>query len=286
MDKGIYNGILTRDRGRTFIIDARGRRHFENETIWEGYITHWLGKKVNARRLAQKDYETGRPILILWPFREPSQDPYVELYYNERLVKYPLSLVGHLAVNVSGEIFNFSHLINENEIMTEEEYFYRPALGEFAPDPVTRHFNVADPEHPYYDKFGRNFMRTIHVLRITGLDAVRLRDYYAGMVREILARPDPRHPEKYRDFNLFTRSCVTFIRDGLRSCGYKKLKGMFPRDFFINASYRFLELAGRGGLGASIYRMPQLLVPESPPSALTIIANPCNRVLVRKLPEY
>src|SRR5512138_3021264 len=100
MDKGIYTGILTRDRGRTFIVDARGKRHFENETIWEGYAAHWLGKKVNARRLQQKDYETGRPIIILWPFREQPKEPYAELYYNERLVKYPLSLVGHLAVNV------------------------------------------------------------------------------------------------------------------------------------------------------------------------------------------
>ena len=42
-----------------------------------------------------------------------------------------------MAVNVNGAIFNFSHKINENEVMRNEEYFFRPALGEFAPHPVT-----------------------------------------------------------------------------------------------------------------------------------------------------
>ncbi|HOT47044.1 MAG TPA: hypothetical protein PLM53_20120 [Spirochaetota bacterium] len=285
MKKDICTGILTRDGGTAFIVDSSGKRHFEDETIWEGYMAHWLGTTVNARHLPQRDYRTGRNILILWPYREPSKEPYVELYYNERLVKYPLSFVGHLAVNVNGAVFNFSHLINENEIISEEEYFYRPALGEFAPDPLTGRFNVADPERPYYDKFGRNFMRTIHVLRITGLDTVRLRGQYEAMVREILGRPDPRRPEKYRDFNIITRSCVTFIRDGLRRYGFTNLGGVFPRDFFINASYHFLKIAGRNGLGASLYLMPQLMVPEAPRSALTVIANPVNWFLARKLPD-
>ncbi len=286
MKNEIYTGILTRNGGSTFILDSRGKRLFENETIWEGYAAHWLGKKINARHLPQKDYITGRNILVLWPYREPSKEPYVELYYNERLVKYPLSIVGHLAVNVNGEIFNFSHLINENEIVSEEEYFYRPALGEFAPDPVTGRFNVADPERHYYDKFGRNFMRTIHVLRITGLDTNSLRSYYEAMLREILDRPDPRRPEKYRDFNIITRSCVTFIRNGLRKLGFKNLGGIFPRDFFINASYRFLKMAGRDGIDATVFLMPQFMVPESPRSALTLIINPVNRFLARKLPDW
>ena len=54
---------------------------------------------------------------------------------NERLTKYFVSYLGHTAVNVNGSIFNFSHLMNENEIMGKEEYFYRPALSEFAPSP-------------------------------------------------------------------------------------------------------------------------------------------------------
>lgn len=286
MKQTMYTGILTSKGGATFIIDSKGRRHFEDETIWDGYVTHWLGAKVNARYVPQKDYRTGRNILVLWPHRKPPEESYVELYYNERLVKYPLSLVGHLAINVNGDIFNFSHLINENEIVTEEEYFYRPALGEFAPDPVTGRFNVEDPEHPYYDKFGRNFMRTIHVLKITGLDAVRLKGYYMEMLKEIVSRPDPRRPEKYRDFNIITRSCVTFIRNGLRRYGFRSLRGVFPRDFFINTAYHFITMNGRGVTEASLYRMPQLTVPESPPSKLTVIFNPCNRLLVRRLPDY
>ena len=286
MKQKIHRGILTRQGDRTFILGDRGRRLCEDEIIWEGYVSHWLGKKVNARRLPQREYGTGKNILVLWPDRDPSPGPSVELYYNERLVKYPLSVVGHLAVNVNGEIFNFSHLINENEIISGEEYFYRPALGEFAPHPLTGCFNVDDPERPYYDKFGRNFMRTIHVLRITGVDTVRLGNLYREMLAEIVSRPDPRRPEEYRDFNIITRSCVTFIRNGLRLCGIESVKGIFPRDFFINAAYHFLKMSGRGAISASLYRMPQLMVPESPRSALTVIVNPVNRILARKLPRY
>ncbi len=286
MKQEIHTGTLTRQGGGTYILDDRGRRLCEDETIWEGYVTHWLGKKVNARRLPQREYGTGRKILILWPHRERSGEPSVELYYNERLVKYPLSVVGHLAVNVNGEIFNFSHLINENEIISEEEYFYRPALGEFAPHPLTGRFNVDDPARPYYDKFGRNFMRTIHVLRITGIDTVRLGGLYREMLADIQSRPDPRRPEKYRDFNIITRSCVTFIRNGLRRCGFEGVRGIFPRDFFINAAYCFLKMNGRGATDSSLYRMPQLMVPESPRSALTFVFNPANRIRARRLPLY
>ncbi len=286
MKQEIHTGILTRQGDGTCILDDRGRRLCEDETIWEGYVTHWLGKKVNARRLPQREYGTRRNILILWPHRERSGEPSVELYYNERLVKYPLSIMGHLAVNVNGDIFNFSHLINENEIISEEEYFYRPALGEFAPHPLTGRFNVDDPARPYYDKFGRNFMRTIHVLRITGIDTGRLGGLYREILAEILSRPDPRRPEKYRDFNIITRSCVTFIRNGLRRCGFDGVRGIFPRDFFINAAYHFLKMNGSGATDSSLYRMPQLMVPESPRSALTFVFNPLNRVRARRLPQY
>ncbi|OHD72416.1 MAG: hypothetical protein A2W19_13810 [Spirochaetes bacterium RBG_16_49_21] len=286
MEEKIYTGILTQKDNSTFLTDSRGRRHFEREKIWSGYVAHWLGKKVNARYVRQKDYDTGRNIVIMRPHTEPSAVPFVELYYNERLVKYKFSLLGHLAINVNGGIFNFSHLINENEIISEEEYFYRPALGEFAPHPVTGRFNVEDKTRPYYDKFGRNFMRTIHVLRMEGVDAGRLGAYYKTVLSEIVAAPDPKRPEKYRDFSLFTRSCVTIIRDGLLGYGFRDLKGIFPRDFFINAAYNLLKLNGSDSLQVKLFRMPQLKVPEALYSALTVITNPINRVLAGRLPDY
>ena len=282
----ICTGILTREQGRVFIADSKGTRHFEGDAIWDGYIIHWLGLRVNARLLAQRDYETGRNMVILWPWKEPSTRDYVEIYYNERLVKYPFSLFGHLAININGAIYNYSHLMNENEIISEEEYFYRPALGEFAPHPATGTFNVQDKNRPYYDRFGRNFMRTIHVLRIEGIDAGRMKEYCDRMLREIVAHPDPQRPEKYRDFNIVTRSCVTIIRDSFRHAGYKVVSGRFPRDFFINAAYNFIKLNGRGRIRVRLYRMSQLKVPEAPYSALTLMMNPINRLLVRKLPDY
>jgi len=100
-----------------------GVRYLEGKKIWSGYLAHWSGKKVCARRLPQKDYETGRSILILWPDEPAPEPPFVALYFNERLVKYPLSFLGHLAVLVNGKVFNFSHWMNENEAMSPEEYF-------------------------------------------------------------------------------------------------------------------------------------------------------------------
>ena len=69
-------------------------------------------------------------------------------------------------------------LMNENEIITEEEFFYRPALGEFAPSPNNGKYEILEDGTPYYDKFGRNFMRTIHVLRIEGIDVEKLGNIY------------------------------------------------------------------------------------------------------------
>jgi len=286
MEEKIYTGILTRDGGSTFLTDSQGGHCLEHESIWDGYTVHWLGKKVNARHVRQKDYETGGNILVMWPCSDKPPAPFVELYYNERLVKYKYSMLGHLAINVNGRIYNFSHLINENEILSEEEYFYRPARGEFAPHPRTGRFNLDDPARPYYDKFGRNFMRTIHVLRMKGMDTDRLEKYYGGVSSEIEMTPDPKKPEKYRDFSLFTRSCVTIIRDGLRGCGYRELKGIFPRDFFINAAYHLLKLDGKDGLQVELFRMPQLKVPEAPYSVPTVILNPVNRMRKQKLPDY
>lgn len=108
-------GILTTDNGNHFIQSDDGQRQFENRLIWDGYIQHWKGQLVCAREVPQKDYETGQPIILMWPHQPKPETPYVEIYYNERLVKYPASTFGHNAINVNGEFFNFSHLLNENE---------------------------------------------------------------------------------------------------------------------------------------------------------------------------
>ena len=173
MNQNIIKGQLCQENGQSFIASANNN-YFEDRLIWQGYLTHWLGQKVVARELPQLDYDSSQPIIILWPDEPPPEEPCVDFYYNERLVKYPASLFGHNAININGNIYNFSHLLNENEIMTPEEYFYRPALGEFAPSPVNGKFEILANGTAYYDKFGRNFMRTVHVLRIRGMDTKRL----------------------------------------------------------------------------------------------------------------
>ncbi len=189
-------GKLIVENNESYLLDSDGRKHFREETIWDGYISHWEGKKVNGRFLPQRDYGRNRRIVIIWPAVSGEGKGAVELYYNERLVKYPVSVLGHIALNINGSLFNFSHLVNENEIVTPEEYFFRPALGEFAPHPETGIYDDTDPQRPYLDKFGRQFMRTIHVLRIEGLDHERFLEYCKNQLEIIHATPvNPDKPD-------------------------------------------------------------------------------------------
>ncbi|MCH2392249.1 MAG: hypothetical protein MK238_06925, partial [Nitrospinales bacterium] len=257
-----YKGILSREGEKTFLLGENGEVYFENEKIWGGYLDHWKGQSVYGRLLPQRDHEDNLPIVIIWPNAPEIETPFVELYYNERLVKYWASSLGHNAINVNGQIFNYSHLLNENEIISAEEYFFRPAVGEFAPSPNNSAFEVLEDGRVYYDKFGRNFMRTIHVVRVEGLDTNHLSQVYCRELDVIHStKPNPKNPEKYPDFNLFTRSCSTIIRDGLNEIGLKKIKGIFPLDLFVNSAHHFLKTEG---LTTRIYKKSQLKVAEAP----------------------
>jgi len=284
MQETIYRGLLTVQNGQSFLAGENGSRHLEGEKIWSGYLAHWSGKSVCARRLPQIDYETGKPVILVWPDTPVPNTSLVELYFNERLVKYPLSFLGHLAVLVNGKVFNFSHWMNENEAMSPEEYFFRPALGEFAPDPASGRDNTEDSQRPYYDKFGRLFMRTIHVLRISGLDTRRLSGFFFTELEKIRSTPpDPKEPGKYRDFHILTKSCATIIRDGFQSLGFEKISGIFPRDLFVNMAYFFLKLHRLPNVQASLHTLRQLQVPEAAPSAMPPLLNPQNRLRYRTL---
>ncbi|HPD57797.1 MAG TPA: hypothetical protein P5294_07325 [Smithellaceae bacterium] len=284
MKNAIYKGILTAEGTNAYLLTQNSAKLLEGERIWSGYLKHFRGRKVCARHLPQRDYETGQNIIIMWPDEETTEEPFVELYFNQRLAKYRTSFLGHLAINVNGEIFNFSHLLNENEIMKHEDYFFRPALGEFAPHPVSGRYNVDNPQKPYYDKFGRLFMRTIHVLKITGLDTKILARIFHGQLEAIRnTPPDPKDPQKYRDFNILTNSCSTIIRNGFKKYGFKNITGMFPRDIFVNVCYYFLVQEKDKRIKAARRTLPQLMVDEAAPSVLPPLMNPQNRWKERQL---
>lgn len=277
----IYVGVLRVENDVPYIESPSGTQYFKGYPIWKGYVLHFLGKEVCARLLPQCDYDEGKPILIIWPKEPIPNNPFFELYYNERLVKYPASTLGHIALNVNGSIYNFSHLINENEVMQPEEYLYRPAMGEFAPHPLTKRFDVSNPERPYYDKFGRNFMRTIHVAHVEGSDIDALRAYCDDQLKRIHEAPkDPRRPHKYSEFNFFTRSCTTIIRDALRAIGFTSIKGIIPRDMFISATVAFVRAQKEGKIRCRFFLKPQLLVPEALPSKRSWVLNPKNILLL------
>jgi len=282
----VYRGVLTQEGKDTFLLGAHGETYFKDDHIWSGYLFHWRNQRVCGRYLPQKEYTTGKPIVLLWPDVPAASAPYMELYYNERLVKYWASSFGHNAINVAGRIFNFSHLLNENEVMTPEEYFYRPALGEFAPSPNNGRFEILPNGQAYYDKFGRSFMRSIHVLRVEGIDVQRLANIFQNELERIFAAPvNPNKPEKYSEFNFFNRSCTTIIRDGLIKYGFTGIKGVLPRDFFVNAASRLLVLEREQPIKVRLFIMPQLKVPEAPYSQVTPLFNPINRFKFRQLPK-
>ena len=271
IDNKTYTGTL-RVKGKSVYLESTGlEKVFENEKIWDGYVKHWENTPVNARRLEQLDYEDGKPIIIMWPDKPEPKAPFVHIYYNERLVKYFDSTMGHLAINVNGKIFNFAKKINENEILTKEEYFYRPALGEFAPSPNTGKQEISVNGKSYFDKFGRNFMRGVHVLHIEGIDTNKLYKILKNEL-DIIHNTPPTHeePENYPDFHAIKRSCTSIVRNGLREYGFKKVKGVIPRDFFVNAAY---NLKKEKILKVKVYKMPQLVVPDCPKSKPTILFN-------------
>lgn len=276
MQDKVRKGILVRTGSGTFLQGCDGSEYFSEAAIWEGYFKHWHGIKLCGRLLPEKDYNSGRSIVLLWPDEEKDDKPFVELYYNERLVKYIMSTLGHLAINVNGFIFNFSHLLNECEIMTEEEYFFRPALGRFSPSPGGV-FDTSDPEKPYLDKFGRQFMRTIHTLRITGKETEQLEQILRGKLKEIYGTPvNPENPEYYARFNKFSNSCTTIIRDSLREWGFPEIKGIFPRELFINAAWSFDKESRKGDIALDVFKREQIKVEEAPQSRLSPVVNPFN----------
>ncbi|MEC9050144.1 MAG: hypothetical protein VYD66_05040 [Candidatus Neomarinimicrobiota bacterium] len=259
------------DNNTSFILDESGDRHFEDRIIWSGYLTHWSGEKIHARELEQHDYENNEPIIILWPIESSLNEPFVDLYYNERLTKYFVSFLGHTAINVNGSIFNFSHLMNENEIMEKEEYFFRPALGEFAPSPNNGLFEILEDGRVFYDKFGRNFMRRIHRIRILGLDTEKMMAVLKKSLDIILnTTPNPKEPDKYKDFNIVSNNCATIIRDVFNQCGFPEIKGRFPRDLFVNTAY---HLFCHPELDVQYSTLPQLFVPEAPMSRVSPLLN-------------
>ncbi|MBT3477961.1 MAG: hypothetical protein HOD10_07205 [Candidatus Marinimicrobia bacterium] len=275
----VYRGILRCKNNNSYLETSSGERILEDARIWDGYLKHWENQSICARALPQKDYELREAIIIIWPDVPKSEVPYIEIYFNERLVKYPASTFGHNAINVNGEFFNFSHLINENESMDESEFMYRPALGEFAPSPRTGDFEIMEDGTAYFDKFGRNFMRSIHVIRVEGLDTERLAGIYHNELKLIHETPVyPENPEKYRDFSFFNRNCTTIIRDGLRKYGFNKVSGILPRDFFISTTWEMVNAQKRQDLNIHLYKRPQLKVQEAPYSQLTPPINPMNWV--------
>ena len=157
------------------------------------------------------------------------------------------------------------------EIMEKEEYFYRPALGEFAPSPNNGLFEILEDGRVFYDKFGRNFMRTIHRIRIFGLDTEKMMTTLKQSLDVILnTPPNPKEPEKYKDFSIVSNNCATIIQDVFNQCGFPEIKGRFPRDLFVNTTY---HLFCHPELDVQYAKLPQLLVPEAPMSVVSPLLN-------------
>lgn len=280
--EGLVEGWLRKDGDQLFIENDNGEKLFSGGRIWEGYAARWLDKKALARELPQVDDVSGLPIVLVWPAEDiayrKDRTNYIEIYYNERLTQYWSSFLGHIAVNVGGRVFNFSNKIGENEELSPEEYFYRPLVGEFLPR-TDKICGITNKPLPPCVNFGRRFMRSIHILRVEGdkIDTEKLLKIFREKLNEIRNAPiDHNHPGDYAEFSFFSSSCATIIRDGLRKGGFKSVSGVCPRDFFVSCAKGFKKLSKDHNLSVSYRFMPQLLVPEAPPSKLTPLLNPLN----------
>lgn len=263
-------GWLKKDEDGVFIEDNNSKKIFTEERIWRGYVDHWINKKVLVRELPQIDDKTGLPIVLIWREDDAEQNKkntnYIEVYYNERLVKYWASFFGHISINVGGSVFNFSNKKSEDEILTPEEYFYRPALGDFAPKDDTV-------------KFGRRFARSIHILRIESenLDIESLQKIFKKKLDNIHnTLDDPKRPGYYKDFSFYSNSCVTMVRDCLKEGGFADVSGFLSRDFFVSCAKSFRKMAKKHNLSVSLRIMPQLMILEAPPSKMTPLLNPLS----------
>jgi len=279
-----WSGVLESVEGKTFITGSGGECFLEDDFIWPGYIKHWQGKKVVARYIPQRDYRSGAPIVLIRPDIPAPAQPFFELYFNERLVMYPASFFGHIAINVNNRVFNFSHMLNENEIITPGEYFYRPPLGEFSPAGGKQRVDFSDPDKPRFDKFGRRFMRSIYVFRVQGMQTHKLEEFLVSEMERIHRAPlNTKDPAKYNGFTLFTENCTTIIRSGLRSLGFPGITGFLPGDMFFSA-VRHINKNNRQETGSvELFQMPQLKVEESPYSAIPLMFYPPNWIKVKQV---
>lgn len=243
-------GILRwRGPARSTVVLAGGGER-RTGVLWPGYA-RFAGTRVLVRPLPVHD--AGKPVLLVAPLGDAPPARSVELYLAERLPRHAMSRFGHVAAWAGGHVFNYSRTWRENEALDWAEFAWRPPLGDYGPE---RH-----------DYFGRRFMRTLHVLRIDGLDTVRVRASLQAVRERILARPpDPRDPEYAPWVNLAGRNCVALLRLALVEAGLPVFHGLTPRAFFVDAAWRLRRLAGRGVLRLSYRRLPQVVVPECAPS--------------------
>ncbi|HBN45603.1 MAG TPA: hypothetical protein DD389_03965 [Candidatus Marinimicrobia bacterium] len=127
-------------------------------------------------------------------------------------------------------------------------------------------------------------MRTIHVLRITGIDTQRLSSILDEELDIIHNTPvNPKKPEKYADFSIYKRSCSTIIRDGLLKYGFKKIDGILPRDLFVSTIFNVYKQKRNMDIDLELYTMPQLKVPEAPYSVMTPLMNIKHRLQLKEL---
>ena len=59
MTDAIYKGVLSTEGQHPFLWGADGTRYLENETIWSGYLAHFRGQPVCARRLSPERLRDG-----------------------------------------------------------------------------------------------------------------------------------------------------------------------------------------------------------------------------------
>ena len=247
--------------GAPGLVSGSGRTALDG--LWPGYRV-LSGSDVRLRWL--REDRAGARIALLAPAADcPPGPDRVEVYFLHRLREQLVSLFGHLAIAVRGRVWNFSAVLEENEAVSWDEYFYRPQTG-----PFVRHADGHGLAR--VDRYGRRFMRAADVLSLEGLPAERLADVLDGLLDEVRAAAEKAQDGSSPAFSSWSRNCAGFIREALNESGVGSFSSHAPRDLFVELAWHFRK---RGG--ATFRRVPQLIVPGILPSSSAVpLLRPAN----------
>lgn len=303
--RAIRQGVLTCEGGRPVLVSGRERMILPGP-FWEGW-TAMLAREVVYFPAA--DLQPPCPVIL--PAEEQADsDDEVEILFLHRLRGQLASLFGHIAIVVRGRVWNFSAVLAENEVLTVDEFYWRPCLPPFLPeeegcltvlegvdpDSVSVRTEGGQQEETTcpdnrsakkgglrVDRYGRRFMRSLDRIKISGLSPAQLSNLEKSLT-ELMERVYKAAPSSCRGespyFSAWKMNCAGFVREAFALAGLANFQSHFPRDLFIEIGWHFIRQARQAGSSLRVkygQRIPQFPVPGIRASSSAVpLLNPAS----------